>query len=391
MEKEVLISVVIPCLNEEESIGICVEKARKALDRTGLPFEIVVSDNGSTDRSVNIAVEKGAMVVREPRKGYGNAYLSGIRKSRGKFIVMADGDDTYDLTRVVDFLTPLKEGYDVVIGSRFKGKILPQAMSWSHRYIGNPILSSMLRLFFGTSISDSHCGYRSLTRTAFEKMKLKTPGMEFASEMVVNALKEKLRIKEIPIQYHPRIGESKLESFRDAWRHIKFMLLYAPTYLYLIPGVTLLASGLILVAALYSGPIIIFGRAMDFHYNILGTVFSLLGFQIITLGIFSRVFSYLNGFDRFDRRIARLVEGFHLEKGLIAGAALFFTGSGLFMYILAKWVALGFGELFEIRRALLATTLTVLGIQTVFSSFFLGFLIQEKKGTFTESVDRSNL
>lgn len=378
MQKQTKVSLVIPCLNEEKSIGICVDKAKKALTSLGIDHEIIVSDNGSTDNSVAIAVDKGAMVVKEPRKGYGNAYLRGIRASNGKYIVMADADDTYDLSEIGDFITPLEEGYDLVMGSRFKGELLPGSMSWSHRYIGNPILSSILKLFFNTRISDSHCGYRSFTRGAFEKMKLKTPGMEFASEMVVNAIKEKLRITEIPIRYHPRIGDSKLESLKDAWRHIRFMLLYAPTYLYLLPGFLCLGLGALLVIGLYAGPVRLFGWTFDFHFNILGLVLSLLGFQILTLGVFSRAFSYLNGFDRFDQKIKRFVDGFRLEKGILLGGALTVTGLMFFFSILVKWISSHFGTLFEIRKALLATTLTVTGIQTVFSSFFLSFLIQEK-------------
>jgi glycosyltransferase involved in cell wall biosynthesis len=379
MGTENKISVVIPCLNEEKGIGICIDKAKAALENIGGPFEIIISDNGSTDRSVEIAKTKGATVLHEPHKGYGNAYLKGMRECTGNFIVMGDGDDTYDFSQIKDFITPLEEGYDYVIGSRFKGGMQKGAMSWSHRYIGNPILSSMLKLFFNTSVSDSHCGYRSLTKEAFNKMQLKTPGMEFASEMVVNAIKEKLKIKEIPITYHPRIGESKLESLSDAWRHVRFMLYYAPTYLYFLPGIISLVLGLLLVVGLSAAPMKIFGRVMDFHFNILGTVLSLLGFQIISLGIFSRAFSYLNGFDRFDKKTEHLLKAFRLEKGIILGGILFTIGSAIFIAILLKWIAADFGTLFEIRRALLATTLTVLGLQTIFSSFFLSFLVQEKQ------------
>ncbi|MDD4957081.1 MAG: glycosyltransferase family 2 protein [Candidatus Omnitrophica bacterium] len=378
MDQLILISVVIPCLNEEKGIGVCVDKARAALDVLGKPYEIVVCDNGSTDTSREIATARGAIVVQETRKGYGQAYLTGIKNSHGRFIVMADGDDTYDLSRISDLITPLENGYDLVMGSRFRGKILPGAMSWSHRYIGNPILSALLRLFFHTDISDSHCGYRAMTREAFEKMRLKTPGMEFASEMVVNAIKEDLKICEIPIVYSPRIGESKLESLRDAWRHVRFMLLYAPTYLYLLPGAIMMFSGLVLVTALSFGPVTVFGRTLYFHFNILGTVLSLLGFQVITLGIFSRCFSFLNGFDRFDKKIEGFIRNFRLEKGIILGLSLFITGLAIFLFILLEWIHVDFGGIDEIRRGLLATTLTVLGIQTVFSSFFLSFLIQEK-------------
>jgi len=374
----VKVSVVIPCLNEEEGIASCVEKAKGALEKIGCSYEIVISDNGSEDRSREIAASLGARVVKEPIKGYGSAYISGIKASRGDFIVMADGDDTYDFGEIGKFIKPLEEGYDFVIGSRFNGRILPGAMSWSHRYIGNPILSSILRLFFHTKVSDAHCGYRSLTRDAFKRMQLKTLGMEFASEMIVNDLKRKLKIKEIPIQYYPRKGKSKLASFEDAWRHTRFMLFYAPTYLYLLPGSFVLGAGLVLVAGLSFGPVRILGRLLDFHFNILGTVLSILGFQILTLGIFSRSFSYLNEFDKFDKKIERFLINFHLEKGILLGSSLFIIGFLIFLYILIKWISINFGGLFEIRKALLATTLSVIGVQTVFSSFFLSFLIMEK-------------
>ncbi|HNX90651.1 MAG TPA: glycosyltransferase family 2 protein [Candidatus Omnitrophota bacterium] len=373
------ISVVIPCLNEEKGIGTCIDKARSALDKLGMPYEIVVSDNGSTDNSVNISLEKGARVVREPKKGYGNAYLTGMDASNGDYIVMADADDTYDLSQIQDFIRPLEEGFDFVMGSRFKGSMLPGSMSWSHRYIGNPILSSILRIFFHTRISDSHCGYRSFTRDAYKRMQLKTTGMEFASEMVVNAIKEKLKITEVPINYYPRKGDSKLESLRDAWRHMRFMLLYAPTYLYLLPGVIFLSIGLLLVVGLSMGTVMLFSRPLLYHFNILGMVLSILGFQIISLGIFSRAFSYLNGFDRFDKKIEGFLKNFHLEKGLISGLALFAAGVCVFIHIFLKWVFSNFGELFEIKSAMLATTLTIIGIQMIFSSFFLSFLILEKR------------
>lgn len=222
--KNIEVSLVMPCLNEEETIGTCIEKAQQTTDSLGLQCEVVIADNGSTDNSVEIARCLGASVVHQPIRGYGAAYLAGFAAAQGQYIVMGDSDDTYDFTDLERFLTPLQNGYNFVIGNRFKGKILPGAMPWARRYIGNPILSGMLRVLWGTYISDAHCGMRSFTSDAYKRMDLKTTGMEFASEMVIKAVQSELKILEIPITYHPRGGESKLNAIRDAWRHIRFML-----------------------------------------------------------------------------------------------------------------------------------------------------------------------
>src|SRR5215470_17704518 len=230
---EVWVSVVMPCLNEADGVGKCVEKARRALGEMGVHGEVVVVDDGSAE----IAARAGARVIHEPRRGYGSAYLRGFAEARGRYLVMGDADDTYDFSRIADFIAPLEAGgCDMVMGTRLRGTILPGAMPWSHRWIGNPILSGMLKLLYHTRISDSHCGMRAFTRDAYERMNLRTTGMEFASEIVVNSLRARLRIHELPITYHPRIGESKLSGFRDAWRHVRFMLMYAPSYLFQLPG-----------------------------------------------------------------------------------------------------------------------------------------------------------
>ena len=222
--KNVQVSIVMPCLNEEETLGICIEKAQSTLKSLGIQDEVVIADNGSTDASAEIAERLGASFVHQPTRGYGAAYLAGLAAAQGQYIIMGDSDDTYDFTDLERFITPLQNGCDLVIGNRFKGKILPGAMPWARRYIGNPILSGMLRILFGTYISDSHCGMRSFTAEAYKRMNLKTTGMEFASEMVIKAVETDLKILEIPITYHPRGGESKLNAIRDALRHIRFML-----------------------------------------------------------------------------------------------------------------------------------------------------------------------
>ncbi len=223
---EIEVSVVMPCLNEEETLGTCIKKAQSTLKSLGIQGEVVIADNGSTDDSVAITERLGARVVHQPVRGYGAAYLAGFAAAQGQYIVMGDSDDTYDFTDLERFITPLQNGYDLVMGNRFKGEILPGAMPWARRYIGNPILSGILRVLFGTYISDSHCGMRSFTVDAYKRMALQTTGMEFASEMVIKAVETDLKILEIPITYHPRAGESKLNAIRDASRHLRFMLKY---------------------------------------------------------------------------------------------------------------------------------------------------------------------
>lgn len=274
------VSVVMPCLNEEATIGICIEKALKALDTLGVSGEVVIRDNGSTDRSIEIARAYGdrVVIVHEAERGYGSAYLKGFETARGRHILMGDSDDTYDLSELNRFLETLREGYDLVIGNRFKGHILPGAMTWSHRYIGNPVLSGILNLFFRTGIGDAHCGMRAFTRSAYERMHLQTTGMEFASEMIINASKAGLRMTEIPITYYPRRTRSKLNSLSDGWRHLRFMLLYSPTWLFLFPGSILFGLGILILLLLLPGPFLIAGHAYDIHFMVLGSMLALLGF-----------------------------------------------------------------------------------------------------------------
>lgn len=371
---EIEVSVVIPCLNEKETIATCVGKAISVFRDKGISGEVVVVDNGSTDGSPDIAAGAGARVVHQAERGYGAAYLKGFDEAKGRYIVMADADDTYDLLETPRFLHELKNGKDFVIGSRFKGGIMPGAMPWLHRYIGNPVLSFILNRFFKLSISDSHCGMRAFTKDALIRMKLQTTGMEMASEMVIRASKAKLRISEIPIKYYPRKGESKLRSFVDGWRHLRFMLMYSPTHLFLIPGLTLLVIGLLSLMALSFGPLKLFNMTFDVHYMVVASFAAILGFQIISIGLFAKQYSVAEHFEDNDMTINFLASHFDLEKGIILGMLLFICGFVLYIYILAKWIASDFGALEEVRTGIVALTLTILGIQTVFSSFFLSML-----------------
>ena len=374
--EEVEVSVVLPCLNEADGVGVCVEKAWRALRSMGVSGEVIVVDNGSTDGSPEIAARAGARVVHESRRGYGSAYLRGFAEARGRYIVMGDADDTYDFLQIPAFVAPLRdEGYDMVMGSRLKGNILPGAMPWSHRWIGNPILSGMLRLLFRTSVSDSHCGMRAFTREACQRMRLHTTGMELASEMVVNALREKLKIQEIPITYHPRIGESKLSGFRDAWRHVRFMLLFSPSYLFQLPGLLLMLVGAALVAALAGGPREIFGRTWDYHALLFGALSLILGYNLILFDVFAKTFSMGADFARPGQWLGRLTRLFSLERGLLLGGLLFLAGLGLEAKIVADWLRTGGGELMAVRGIVIGMTALVMGAQTVFASFLVSLLL----------------
>ncbi|MCZ6679288.1 MAG: glycosyltransferase [Candidatus Poribacteria bacterium] len=384
-ENEIEVSVVIPCLNEAQTVGVCVKKAKRALKQLGISGEVVVADNGSTDGSSSIAESEGARVIHQPVRGYGSAYLAGIAAARGKYLILGDADDTYDFSNLEPFLTPLKNGCDFVIGSRFKGEIQPGAMSWSHRYLGNPVLSGILNLFFRAGISDAHCGMRSFTREAFEQMKLQTIGMEFASEMVIRAIKEDLKILEVPIDYYPREGESKLNSLRDAWRHLRFMLLYSPTYLFLIPGTLLFLLGLLSTFLLLPGPVKIGSHAYDIHVMTVTSLLTLLGYQIIHIGIYAKTYALRSGFESEDGLIEGLYQIFNLEKGLVVGLILFLFGFVMDARIAYLWIRSGFGPLDQIRPAILASIFMVLGVQTIFSAFFLSMLgIQTRKNPHRE-------
>lgn len=379
MNDPIEVSVVLPCLNEEEAIGICIKKIKEVFQKEGIRGEVIVADNGSTDRSREIAGAEGAVVVIEPQPGYGAAYLRGLREARGAYIVMGDSDNTYDFYDIPKFLKPLKGGDDFVMGSRFKGKMNRGAMTWTHRYIGNPILSGMTRLFFHTSLSDIHCGMRAFTRAAYEKMKLSTVGMEFATEMVVAALTNNLKISEVPISYYERKGVSKLHPLYDAWRHVRFMLLYCPVWLYFVPGMMGFVFGIAVLLLLQRGPLLFLGRYWDIHLMVFGCVISILSYQILHLGVYAHTFAIRQGFLKYDTVTLFFQRHFNLEKGLLLGGIAFLVGSVIMLLIFIEWFSSDFGTLLRIRESILAMTLLVIGLQTMFSSFFISLLFLEKK------------
>ena len=376
------VSAVIPCLDEERSIALCVQKARGAIARLGMSGEVVVADNGSSDRSVELAREAGARVVSQPVKGYGAALQKGIESARGRIIVMGDGDDSYDWSAIENFVRKVDQGYDLVVGNRFRGGIQPGAMPALHRYLGNPVLSAITRLAFGLKIGDVHCGMRAFTKTAFERMGTTTPGMEFATEMVANAARQGLRIAEVPTPLYPdkRDRPPHLRSFRDGWRHLRFILTYAPDYLYLAPGIGMLLLGLLLEAMLVGGPLR-FGRVyLGIHYLALGAMLTLAGFNVVNLGVLAKAFIA----ERYPALRSRTVElakkRFTLEGGLIAGALIMLGGLATDAVILADWLASP-GRAMEqtIHLAFVATTMVVLGLNLMFSSFLLAMVVRSPR------------
>lgn len=365
------ISVVIPCLNEAEGVGVCVEKAIGAFERMGVTGEVVVADNGSTDGSPEIAERAGARVVHESRPGYGSAYLAGFAAAKGKYIVMGDADDTYDFSKIDDFIEKLDEGYEMVIGNRM-ANIQPGAMPWLHQYVGNPVLTRVLNIFFRSGVRDAHCGMRAFRRDALDRLKLRTPGMEFASEMVLRSSKAGLKVADIDIDYRPRIGESKLNTLSDGWRHLRFLLIHSPTHLFLVPGAVLFLIGVVAMLTVLTG-IDLFGREWDIHAMIGGAMLSIVGSQIVTLGLSAKAYGvyHLNEedalHDRFEGRI-------RLEHGLIAGALVVLLGLVITGYVVVKWIGADFGTLSEQSLLVFGMTLGVLGLQLIFTSFFMSIV-----------------
>ena len=366
-----LVSVVIPCLNEAENIEHCVLAACAAIERMGAAGEVVVVDNDSEDDSAALARHAGARVVVEPRRGYGSAYLAGFAASRGEYIVMADADLTYDFGEIPRFVAALQDGAEMAIGDRMDN-IQPGAMPWLHRYIGNPILTGLLNVLFRTGVKDAHCGMRAVRREVLPRLDLRTTGMEFASEMVIRASKEHLKIAEFPIEYHPRGGESKLSSFRDGWRHLRFLLVHSPNHLFIVPGALLAGLGTLIVVFVGAG-LDFFGRAWGVHALIGGALLMIVGTQVLALGLCAHAYgTYFMGEQDpwFDRMRAR----FRLEHGLLLGGVFSLVGVVMGGLILATWIAHGFGSLSDERLAVVAASLIIVGIQIFFSSFLLSIL-----------------
>ncbi|HUH14588.1 MAG TPA: glycosyltransferase family 2 protein [Gaiellaceae bacterium] len=374
------VSVVLPCLDEESTVGAVVAEAFAGLDAAGVAGEVIVVDNGSSDRSSALAAAAGARVVVEPRRGYGSAYLAGLDAARGATIVLADADGTYPLDDLSRLLDRVRDGADVVLGSRFNDGMEQGAMPFLNRWVGNPLLTGTLNLLFGARVSDAHCGLRAVRRSALTELDLQTTGMEFASEMVFKAAKRGLRIDEVPIAYRIRGGRSKLSPFRDAWRHVRLMLVYSPTFLFVLPGGLLFLLGLATMLALAGGPAEIFGRRWEIHAVIVGAIATLVGAQIVQLGVFARTYAVLFLRER-DRLWDALAGRLSLERGLLAGGAILLTGTAILAVVVGRWVANDFGELHAEHLAVVALTLIGLGTQTIFSAFFLSILALGRRST----------
>jgi glycosyltransferase involved in cell wall biosynthesis len=349
----------------------------KALQAAGLRGEVVVADNGSTDGSIQIAEEHGARVIHVVERGYGAALRAGIGGSRGAFIIMGDADDSYDFTDVPRFVEKLREGNDIVMGNRFSGEIKQGAMPPLHKYFGNPGLTTLLNTLFHSHIGDGYCGMRGFTRSLYDRLDLRSSGMEFALEMIIKSSQIGARIAEIPIILWPdkRGRAPHLRSFRDGWRSLRFMLMYAPNWLFLLPGSALVLAGLFLVFWLLPGPRYISPRVgLDIHTMIFGVIFTLLGAQILSIGAFAKVFSYAERFDRRSVSLRRVLKRVTLETGLLLGGSLFLMGFAGCAWVTWKWAASGFGELHEIRQVLFWSMWLFLGLQIIFGAFFLSML-----------------
>src|SRR2546425_12707944 len=373
------VSVVIPCLNEAQSIAFCIDKAIAAFKEAGIHGEVVVSDNGSTDGSIEIAEKHGAKVVHAPLRGYGHTLRKGIEEARGQFIVMGDADDSYDFSEVPRCGAKGREGYEVVMGNRFTGEIKPGAMPWHHKYIGNPVLSGILKLFFRTDIGDAHCGMRGFTKDVYQRMDLRTTGMEFASEFVVKAATMGVRMTEIPVTLWPdkRGRPPHLRSFRDGWRHLRFLLLYSPRWLFLYPGALLMLIGAFLGMLLLWQSITIGGVTFGVHTLVYAALAVIVGFQSVIFAIFTKVFAINERLLPEDPRMNKMFEYITLETGLIVGSVLLVAGLAGSVYAFTIWGERDFGLLDPTRTLRLvipAFTAIALGIQVILSSFFLSVL-----------------
>jgi len=339
-EGAVDISVVLPCLNEEQTVATCVLKARQWFEAARLRGEVIVVDNGSSDRSREMAREAGARVIDEPRRGYGAAHRRGFAEARGRIIVMADADDTYDLSDLGALIEPLSRGYDMVVGNRLK-TLSPGSMTWSHRFIGTPLLTALLSLFSGSRLGDSQCGLRAFTREAYERLDLKSPGMELASEMILKGARKGLRMTEVPIPYHPRVAESKLSTFRDGWRHLRFLLLHTPTYAFFLPGVALFLTGLLSLGITLARTGGIRIGSLDWQPLFAGGILLAIGSNALILGVATSLYAESKGIVAEGRLIQFYRDHLSLERVLLFGIALLLVGGGLDAYIFYEWLRHG--------------------------------------------------
>ena len=376
------VSAVMPCLNEDRTIGICIEKAFAALKGMGISGEVVVADNGSSDRSIEIATARGARVLHVAEKGYGAALMAGIEAARGDYIIIADSDDSYDWLGIAPFVIALEEGNDLVVGNRFSGGIDPGAMPSLHRYVGNPVLSWLARIVHQAPIGDFHCGMRAFRKDAFQRMNLRTSGMEFATEMIVNSAKIGLKISEVPTRLR-RDGRNRpphLRSFRDGWRHLRFILTYGPNYLYLAPGVSFFTLGAVMLGLLARGPITLMGHYFGIHFLALACALTLVGFNLVHYGIMAKVVG-LRSVTHVNSRIARwAMSHYSLERTLLVAGLLVLSGLGCDAWLLVKWLAAPGAPMDStVHAVFIATLAIVIGVNLALGAFLLNMLIDEAK------------
>lgn len=379
------LTILMPCLNECETLETCIRKARQSLEDLGIEGEVLISDNGSTDGSQEIAERCGARVVSAPIKGYGGALQAGIASARGKYIIMGDADDSYDFSSLENYVEKLRDGHDLVMGNRFKGGIQPGAMPPLHRYLGNPVLSFLGRLFFRSDIGDFHCGLRGFSRDAVQRMDLQTTGMEFASEMVVKATLMKMKLAEVPTTLSPdgRSRPPHLRSWRDGWRHLRFLLMYSPRWLFFYPGLLLMICGLILVFLLSFNPFAIGGIVLDIHTMLYATVLVAIGFQAALFAVYTNKFAVAEGLAPADPVMERCAKCLDLEKGLILGGVILLIGIGAAAVSLFRWWQAGLGDLEPqqtMRLVIVSSLFIALGAQICFSAFFLSILGLKRSG-----------
>ena len=373
------LSIVMPCLNEVETIATCIRKAQLAIEKNGYVAEIIVADNGSTDGSKMVAQELGARVVEVARRGYGSALIGGIEAARGNLVIMGDADDSYDFAAIGPLVDKLRAGYDLVMGNRFEGGIQAGAMVWSHRWVGNPVLTFISRVFFHTPVGDMHCGLRGFRREAIARLRLRATGMEFASEMVIKASLQRLKIAEIPVTLSPdgRSRPPHLRTWRDGWRHLRFMLLFSPRWLFLYPGIVLFALGLITGAWLETGLKRVGPLGLDIHTLLFAGFACLIGYQLVVFAVFTKVFAMREGFHPPNPGYTAMFRYLKLETGLAVGGAMFVLGGLGTLIAVLSWQAGGFHALdprTTMREVIPAAVILTLVVQTVFASFFLSIL-----------------
>jgi glycosyltransferase involved in cell wall biosynthesis len=376
---EIELTVLMPCLDEAETLAVCIRKARGFLARAGVAGEVLIADNGSTDGSQAIALAEGARVVDVPVRGYGAALIFGIKAARGRFVIMGDSDDSYDFSKLDAFVGKLREGYALVMGNRFRGGIMPGAMPKLHRYLGNPVLTAVGRLFYGSPCGDFHCGLRGFERAAMLRLDLQSEGMEFASEMVVKATVAGLRVTEVPTVLHPdgRSRPPHLRSWRDGWRHLRFLLLYSPRWLFLYPGLVLFVVGFVLSAVLLPGPVRVGRVVLDVHTLLFAGGMMVVGFQAAMFWVFAKIYGAREGIVPPDPLFQKLVVAFTVERAGIAGVLMMLVGLVLGVVAVQSWTQMGFGPLSPqatMRYAIPSVMLIMLAFNLIYSAAFMALL-----------------